>query len=179
MALKTDIRGMVWKYPDTFVVGREQVRQYASAVKAHDPASHYEDAAAQLGHDALIAPPTFMSILAVMIQRHFFQHVDVGLKTMQIVQVDQKFLFHRPIKAGDAVNGTMYIQSVEERFGADIVTTRNVLTDPAGEVVMESFTTLMGHEGDNSISAGWDPETGQVVRKPVVHDVEADGQEAD
>jgi acyl dehydratase len=179
MALKTDIRGMVWKYPDTFVVGREQVRQYASAVKAHDPASHDEDAAAQLGHDALIAPPTFMSILAVMIQRHFFQHVDVGLKTMQIVQVDQKFLFHRPIKAGDSVNGTMYIQSVEERFGADIVTTRNVLTDPAGEVVMESFTTLMGHEGDNSISAGWDPETGQVVRKPVVHDVEADGQEAD
>ena len=35
---------------------------------------------------------------------------------------------------------------------------------------MEAFTTLMGHEGDNSISAGWDPETGQVLRKPVVHD---------
>jgi hypothetical protein len=91
---------------------------------------------------------------------------------MQIVQVDQKFLFHRPIKAGDEVNGTMYIQSVDERFGADIVTTRNVLTDQFGDVVMESFTTLMGHEGDNSISAGWDPETGQVVRKPVKHDVD-------
>ena len=34
MALKTDIQGMVWKYPDTFVVGREQVRQYAKAVKS-------------------------------------------------------------------------------------------------------------------------------------------------
>jgi len=170
MALKTDIRGMVWKYPDTFVVGREQIRQYAAAVKAMDPASHDEDAAAQLGHDALIAPPTFMSIFAVMIQRHFFQHVDVGFETMQIVQVDQRFLFHRPIKAGDEVRGTMYIESVDERFGADIVTTRNVLTDKFGEVIMESFTTLMGHEGDNSISAGWDPETGQVVRKPVKHD---------
>ncbi len=29
---------------------------------------------------------------------------------------------------------------------------------------MEAFTTLMGHEGDNSISVEWDPETGQVVR---------------
>ena len=29
---------------------------------------------------------------------------------------------------------------------------------------MESYTTLMGHEGDNSISVKWDPETGQVVR---------------
>jgi acyl dehydratase len=170
MALKTDIRGMVWKYPDTFVVGREQIRQYADAVKAKDPASHDEDAAAQLGHPGLIAPPTLMSIFAVMIQRHFFQHVDVGFETMQIVQVDQKFLFHEPIKDGDVLTGTMYIESVNERFGADIVTTRNVCARPNGDIVMESFTTLMGHEGDNSISAGWDPETGQVVRKPVKHD---------
>jgi acyl dehydratase len=172
MALKADIRGMVWKYPDTFVVGREQIRQYASAVKADDPATHDEAAAAELGHDALIAPLTFMSIFAVMIQRHFFQHVDIGFETMQIVQVDQKFLFHQPIKDGDVLTGTMYVQSVDERFGADIVTTRNVCARPDGEVVMESFTTLMGHEGDNSISAGWDPETGQVVRKPVKRDDE-------
>jgi acyl dehydratase len=167
MALKADIQGMVWKYPDTFVVGREQIRQYANAVKAHDPATHDEVAAAELGHGALIAPLTFMSIFAVMIQRHFFQHVDVGLETMQIVQVDQKFLFHRPIKDGDALTGTMYIETVDERFGADIVTTRNVVADADGEVVMESYTTLMGHEGDNSISAKWDPETGQVVRTAV------------
>ncbi len=167
MALKADIRGMVWKYPDTFVVGREQIRQYAGAVKADDPATHDETAAAELGHDSLVAPPTFMSIFAVMIQRHFFQHVDVGMETMQIVQVDQKFLFHRPIVAGDVLTGTMYVQTVDERFGADIVTTRNVLTDTTGDIVMESFTTLMGHEGDNSISVKWDPETGQVVRKAV------------
>src|ERR1700754_3227890 len=111
MALKTDIRGMVWKYHDKFVVGREQVRQYAQAVKAKDPAPHDEAAAAQLGHDTIIAPLTFMSIFAVMIQRHFFQHVDVGVETMQIVQVDQKFLFHRPIKAGDELTGTMYVQT--------------------------------------------------------------------
>ncbi len=77
-----------------------------------------------------------MSILAMMIQRHFFQHVDVGFETMQIVQVDQKFLFHRPIIEGDELRGTMYIDSVDERFGADIVTSRNVLTDDkTGEVV--------------------------------------------
>ena len=37
MALKTDIRGMVWEYPDRFVVGREQIRQYANSVKATRP----------------------------------------------------------------------------------------------------------------------------------------------
>jgi acyl dehydratase len=167
MPLKTNIQGMVWKYPDTFVVGREQVRQYAKAIKSLDPASHDEEAAAELGHDSLIAPPTFASIFAVMIQNHFFQHVDVGLETMQIVQVDQKFTFHRPIKVGDALTGTMHVESVVERFGADIVTTRNVCAELDGTVVMEAFTTLMGHEGDNSISAKWDPESGQVIRTAV------------
>lgn len=170
MALKTDIRGMVYKYPEPFVVGREQIRQYAKSVKADDPASHDVEAAAALGHPGLVAGPTFLSIFAVMIQRHFFQHVDIGFETMQIVQVDQKFLFHEHIKEGDEVTGVMHIETVDERFGADIVTTRNVLTNQHGEVVMEAFTTLMGHEGDGSISAGWDPETGQVLRKPVVHD---------
>ena len=167
MALKADIRGMVWKYPDTFVVGREQVRQYARAVKSAAPATVDEAAAAELGHDALIAPLTFASIFAVMIQNHFFQHVDVGMETMQIVQVDQKFHFHRPIKVGDVLTGTMHVETVDKQFGADIVTTRNVCAEEDGTVVMEAFTTLMGHEGDHSISAKWDPETGQVVRTAV------------
>jgi acyl dehydratase len=167
MALKTDIRGMVWKYPDTFVVGREQIRQYATATKVIDPASFDEAAAAELGHDSLVAPLTFVSILANLIQKHFFQHVDVGMETMQIVQVDQRFIFHKPIKAGDELQGTMHVESVDERFGADIVVTRNVCTNPAGEIVLEAYTTMMGHEGDHSISVKWDPETGQVMRKAV------------
>ncbi|HEX4557921.1 MAG TPA: (3R)-hydroxyacyl-ACP dehydratase subunit HadC [Mycobacterium sp.] len=167
MALKTDIRGMVWKYPDTFVVGREQIRQYAGATKSNHPATVDEKAAAELGHDALIAPLTFVAILANLIQRHFFQHVDVGLETMQIVQVDQKFQYHRPIKAGDELHGTMYVVSVEERFGADIVVTRNICTDMHGEIVLEAYTTMMGHEGDHSISVKWDAESGQVMRTAV------------
>jgi hypothetical protein len=42
------------------------------------------------------------------------------------------------------------IHSVEERFGADIVVTRNVCTDDDGELVMEAYTTLMGQQGENS-----------------------------
>src|SRR5258708_1656418 len=128
MALKTDIRGMIWKYPDTYEVGREKVREYARAIKAEDPACYDEEAAAELGHDTLLAPLTFIAVFAQIIQQHFFQHVDIGLEAMQIVQVDQKFVYHKPIKAGDKLVGTMHVESVEERFGADIVVTRNVCT---------------------------------------------------
>jgi acyl dehydratase len=167
VALKTDIRGMVHHYPDYFVVGREQIRQFAKAIKANDPATFDEKAAAELGHDALVAPLTFVSILAILLQNDFFRTVDVGMETMQIVQVDQKFVYHRPIVAGDKLFGTMYVHSVDERFGADIVVTRNVCTDANGETVLEAYTTLMGHQGDNSISVKWDPETGQVMRTAV------------
>lgn len=164
MAIKTDIRGMIWRYPEPFVVGREKVREYARAVKAEDAASHDEAAAAELGYDAVLAPLTFVSILAKLVQADFFRNVDTGYTTMQMVQVDQGFTFHKPIKAGDTLYARMEIASVNERFGADIVTTRNILTNDDGEVVLEAFTTMMGHEGDDSVSLKWDAESGQVVR---------------
>jgi len=162
--LKADVLGMVHHYPESFKIGREQVRQFARAIKADDPATFDEAAAAALGHDDLIASPTFPSILALLVQQDFFRKVDVGLTTMQIVQVDQKFVFHKPLVVGETLTASLEIQSVVERFGADIVVTRSVCVDERNEVVLEAFTTLMGHEGDNSIQVQWDAESGQVVR---------------
>jgi acyl dehydratase len=155
MALKTDIRGMSHTYPDHFVVGREKVREYAKAVKAEDPASLDDQAAAELGHDGVVAPLTFSSIFALLVQQDFFKHVDVGLETMQIVQVDQRFVYHRPVRAGDKLWARVDIHSVDERFGADIVVTRNVCTDENGDIVMEAYTTLMGQQGENSTHIDW------------------------
>lgn len=164
MALKTDVRGMVWHYPDVYVVGREKVREFAKAVQADDPASYHEDAAAELGYDNIVAPLTFVSIFAKIVQADFFRNVDVGMEMMQIVQVDQKFIFHKPVLVGDRLHAQMNIHSVTERFGADIVVTKNICTNDGGEVVLEAYTTVMGHEADSSIQLKWDLETGQVVR---------------
>jgi len=164
MALKTDVRGMHWIYPDYFQVGREQVRAFARAAKYDNPAYFDEAAAAELGYQALVAPLTFVSIFAKIIQDDFFRNVDVGLETMQIVQVDQQFIYHRPICVGDKLFGRMDIESVNERFGADIVVTKNTCSNENGDVLLRAYTTLMGHEGDDSIQLRWDKETGQVVR---------------
>lgn len=164
MALKTDIRGMIWRYPDYFEVGREQLRDFAKAVQCDHPAHYEEAAAAELGHAGILAPLTYVSILAKLVQLDFFRNVDLGIETMQIVQVDQRFVFHKPIKAGDRLWARMDIRSVHERFGADIVVTKNICTNDAGEVVVEGHTTLMGHQADDSIQLRWDKESGQVVR---------------
>jgi acyl dehydratase len=164
MALKSDIRGMSWIYPDYFEVGREQVRAFARAIKCDDPAGIDEAAAAELGYGSVIAPITFVAIFAKLVQDDFFRNVDLGLETMQIVQVDQQFVYHKPMFVGDKLYGRMEVRSVNERFGADIVVTRNTCHNQDGELLLEAYTTLMGHEGDNSIQLRWDKETGQVVR---------------
>ncbi|MDI3314587.1 MAG: (3R)-hydroxyacyl-ACP dehydratase subunit HadC [Mycobacterium sp.] len=164
MAIKTDIRGMVWTYPDTYVVGREKIREFTKAIKADDPACLDEEAAAELGYPGLVAPLTFTTIFAKLVQADFFRHVDTGYETMQIVQVDQRFIYHKPIVAGDVLHARMEIHSVDERFGADIVVTRNICTNDAGEVVLEAYTTMMGHEATDSVQLRWDMESGQVVR---------------
>jgi acyl dehydratase len=164
VAINSDILGMVWHYPDSYVVGREKVREFAKAVKSDDPACLDEKAAAELGYDALVAPPTFVTILGQLVQADFMRNVDTGYDTMQIVQVDQRFVYHKPIAAGDVLHAKMEIHSVTERFGADIVVTRNTCTNDAGEVVLEAYTTVMGHEGDDSVNLKWDKESGQIVR---------------
>jgi acyl-CoA thioesterase FadM len=105
-----------------------------------------------------------VSIFAKIIQDDFFRNVDLGMETMQIVQVDQQFVYSRPLRVGDKLFGRMDIQSVNERFGADIVVTKNTCSNENGEVLLVAYTTLMGHEGDDSIQLRWDKETGQVVR---------------
>jgi acyl dehydratase len=164
VAINTDILGMVWEYEDSYVVGREKIREFAKAVKADDPASLDEKAAAEFGYPDVVAPPTFSTILGKLVQADFMRKVDTGYDTMQIVQVDQRFVFHKPLVAGDVLHARMEIHSVTERFGADIVVTKNVCTNDAGEVVLEAYTTVMGHEGDDSVNLRWDMESGQVVR---------------
>jgi acyl dehydratase len=164
MALKTDVRGMIWRYPDYFIVGREQLREFARAIKCDHPAYYDEEAAAELGYDAIVAPITFVSILAKYVQLDFFRNVDIGMETMQIVQVDQRFVFFKPVLAGDKLWARMEIDSVVERFGADIVVTKNICTNDDGEIVLEAYTTLMGQQGDGSAKLKWDKESGQVVR---------------
>jgi acyl dehydratase len=68
------------------------------------------------------------------------------------------------VRAGDKLYARMAVHSVDERFGADIVVTRNTCTNDKGELIMEAYTTLMGQQGDNSTQLKWDPVSGQVVR---------------
>lgn len=148
MALSTDIVGMHYRYPDAYEVGREKVREYAVAVKNDSAYFQDEAVAAELGHLALPAPLTFISIFGYTAQFAFFEHANIGIHDAQIVQVDQAFTFVRPILVGDRLYCDVYVDSVRQAHGADIIVTKNIVTNDKGEVVQEALTTLAGRSGD-------------------------------
>jgi acyl dehydratase len=148
VALSEQIVGMHYRHPDYYVVGREKLREYAIAVKDDHPSVHDDDAAAELGHAAIPAPLTFISVFGYQAQSAFFASANIGINDMQIVQVDQVLKFRKPIHAGDTLFCDVYVDSVRQAHGTDIIVTKNVVTNDKGEVVQESYTTLAGRSGD-------------------------------
>lgn len=139
---------MHFRYPDHYDVGREKIREYAVAVKNEDAAFFDEIAAAALGHDALLAPLTFISVFGYQAQSAFFANANIGIQDAKIVQVDQELKFALPIKAGDRLYCDVYVHSVRQAHGTDIIVTKNIITNENGDVVQETYTTLAGRSGD-------------------------------
>jgi acyl dehydratase len=148
VALSEQIVGMHFRYPDHYVVGREKLREYAVAVKNDDLAYFDDAAAAELGHDSLPAPLTFISIFGYQAQSAFFADANIGITDMKIVQVDQVLKFHKPIHAGDKLYCDVYVDSVKRAHGADIIVTKTIVTNAKGDVVQETYTTLAGRTGE-------------------------------
>jgi acyl dehydratase len=140
---------MHYHYPESYVVGREKIREYADAVKNDDPAYRDEAVAEELGHKSLPAPLTFISIFGYQAQSAFFDNANIGITDMKIVQVDQVIKFIKPIHAGDTLFCDVYVDSVRQSHGADIIVTKNIVTNDKGDVVQETYTTLAGQSGDD------------------------------
>jgi acyl dehydratase len=155
VSLTSDIVGMHYRYPDHYVVGREKIREYATAVKNEDPAYFEDEAAAELGYDSILAPLTFISVFGYQAQTAFFANADIGIKDAKIVQVDQELKFIAPIKAGDRLYCDVYVHSVRQSFGADIIVTKNIVTNDDGAVVQETYTTLAGRTGEEGEEGGF------------------------
>jgi acyl dehydratase len=146
---------MHYRYPDHYVVGREKIREYATAVKNEDPAYFEDEAAAELGYDSILAPLTFISVFGYQAQTAFFANADIGIKDAKIVQVDQELKFIAPIKAGDRLYCDVYVHSIRQSFGADIIVTKNIVTNDDGAVVQETYTTLAGRTGEEGEEGGF------------------------
>ncbi|BAX90990.1 (3R)-hydroxyacyl-ACP dehydratase subunit HadA [Mycobacterium shigaense] len=149
MSLAASIVGKHYRYPDYYVVEREKIREYAVAVQNDETYFFDEDAAAALGYKGLPAPLTFICVFGYKAQAAFFKYANIAIEDSQVVQVDQVLRFKKPIVAGDKLYCDVTVDSVRETHGTQIIVTKNIITNDAGEVVQETYTTLAGRAGEN------------------------------
>ena len=140
---------MHYRYPDHYEVEREKIREYALAVQNADTSYFEEDAAAELGYKGLLAPLTFICVCGYKAQLAFFKHANIAVEDAQIVQVDQVLKFEKPIVAGAKLYCDVYVDSMRETHGTQIIVTKNIITDEAGDIVQETYTTLAGRAGED------------------------------
>jgi acyl dehydratase len=156
--------GHYYQADDTYVVGREKVREYARAVQNYHPAHWDVVAAAELGYSGLVAPLTFTSTPAMACNRRMFESVVVGYDTY--LQTEEVFEQHRPIVAGDELHIDVELTSVRSIAGRDLITVTNTFTDTAGERVHTLHTTVVGVTAEDL-----DPAIKTAVQNAMMHDV--------
>ncbi|MGY4643473.1 FAS1-like dehydratase domain-containing protein [Cellulomonas sp. URHB0016] len=132
------------EYPPNVVydVGREKLREFASAVGATHPAHLDAEAARSLGYPDVVAPPTFAVVVAQRAEAQLLEDPAAGIDFSRVVHADERFTHHRPIHAGDRLVTVLHVDSIIERAGLAMITTRAEIASEDGEAVATVVSTL-------------------------------------
>jgi acyl dehydratase len=132
-------------YPPTapYQVGREKIREFATAIGTTDPAHHDSEAARALGYPDVIGPPTFPVVLTMAASHQVIDDPALGVDYSRVVHGDQRFAYRRPVAAGDELVCVNTIEDIVSRGGHDLLTTRTEVTTVAGEPVVTVWSKLV------------------------------------
>jgi acyl dehydratase len=132
-------------YPPTapYRVGREKIREFATAIGATDAAYHDPHVARALGHPDVVAPPTFPIVVTAAATRQLIDDAGLGLDFSRVVHGDQRFAFARPLAAGDELICRNTIEEILSRGGHDFLSTRTEVTTADGDPVVTVWCRLV------------------------------------
>jgi acyl dehydratase len=135
--------GRVLPPSPAYHVGREKVREFATAVGEADPACHDVDAARAAGHPDLVAPPTFPVVFTMPRIEAFLRDPGFGWRFEGTVHGGQSIEFSRPVHAGDEIVTVVEVVSLSTRAGTHMLTLRCACTDAKGEPVCATEALLL------------------------------------
>ena len=132
-------------YPPTapYLVGREKIREFATAIGATDPAHHDPQAARALGHPDVVAPPTFPIVVTMAAGKQIIDDPALGVDYSRVVHGDQRFAYTRPVVAGDELVCVSSVAEIVSRGGHDLLTTRTEVTTSTGDPVVTVWSKLV------------------------------------
>ena len=140
MELKTEAIGKTYE-PTTYAVGREKVREFASAVGETDPLYFDVDAARAAGYADVVAPPMFAVVYAGRSVGPAIFDPDVGINFAMMVHGGQEFVWGPLVVAGDDITTVAGVKDVSEGDGRGYYVFESVSTNQRGEEVCRGTWT--------------------------------------
>jgi acyl dehydratase len=124
-----------------YAVGREKVREFASAVGEDDPRFHDVEAARQAGFADVVAPPMFASVYAGRAVFPLVLDPEVGIDFARMVHGGQEFTWHTPVVAGDEITTDAEFTGRSKLGELNVFTFTSRSVNQDGELVCEGTWT--------------------------------------
>ena len=123
-------------YPPTpvYEITAAKIAEFVAALGDDNPA--YEG-------DSPLAPPTLVAMIAFAAWDQMFADPDLELELRRIIHTDQRFIYARPLRAGDRVTATLTIEKVRTRGTTELVSCSIAVQDEAGNVTCTAASTLV------------------------------------
>ena len=160
--------GHHYVHRDTYLVGREKIREFALASQFTAPVHFDVEAARAAGYADLVAPPMLVSVAGIVSNRPLFDDSIIGYGASQLIQADEAMTYHRPVVAGDELTIHVYVDKHRRVGGYDMVTLRNEMYAQGGEHLVSLSTTLIGGSPDGDEAGDFSEAAKSVVMHGVV-----------
>jgi acyl dehydratase len=124
-----------------YAVGREKVREFASAVGETNPLYFDVDAGRAAGYADVVAPPMFAAVYCAPAIGPAILDPEVGIDFARMVHGAQRFTWNAPVVAGDEITTVAELEERSERGGLSFFVFRTTSTNQRGETVCEGRWT--------------------------------------
>jgi acyl dehydratase len=140
MSVRTEAVGKTYA-PTVYAVGREKIREYASAVGETNPLHFELDAAHAAGYEDLVAPPMFAVVYGGAAVGPALFDPEVGLDFAKMVHGGQEFRWGPLVIAGDEISTTVTVKDISERGGMGFYVFESTSTSRSGAIVCTGIWT--------------------------------------
>ncbi|TDS85483.1 FAS1-like dehydratase domain-containing protein [Nesterenkonia aurantiaca] len=141
------------QYPPAapFQVSREAIREFALAVQAEHPAHHDVEAARELGHRDLVAPPSFAVVIAQRAEAAVVNDAEAGIDFSRVVHAEERFTHHSPILAGDTLSSQVTLERIRTMgAGAMVTTVVQISAEDGSARTTVTSSLLVRNSGDDT-----------------------------
>lgn len=140
-----DPRHVGKEYPPSagYLVGREKIREFATAIGETAAIHRDPDAARALGYPDVVAPVTFPFALTMQAMATAMFDPELQLDYSRVVHGEQQFDYARPLCAGDEVTVHAQIVEINSSGRHEFLTLRARVLDANGELVVTSTSVIV------------------------------------